>query len=247
MQSKITATHPTLLKKEPVQGSDLDPKQKVEVPEGTSYNIVWKGEEERGHTKVSLSWNGGDWYIYPPHWTDSGFDNILPVRYFSQRDNYRDANRTCFSSTCAMLVEYLKPGTLPGKYGDDLYIKRVFHYGDTTVAQTQLNALESFEVKARFVQNGSISLLKNQIDAGKPVPVGILHHGPASAPSGGGHWLLVVGYTSTGFTVHDPYGSLDHSSGTYISEDGDSRHYSYDLFKARWTVSNDSDGWAIIV
>ena len=115
MQSKITATHPTLLKKEPVQGSDLDPKQKVEVPEGTSYNIVWKGKEERGHTKVSLSWNGGDWYIYPPHWTDSGFDNILSVRYFSQRDNYRDANRTCFSSTCAMLVEYLKPGTLPRK------------------------------------------------------------------------------------------------------------------------------------
>ncbi len=159
MQSKITATHPTLLKKEPVQGSELDITQKVDVPAGTSYHIVWKGKEERGHTKVSLSWNGENWYIYTDHWTDSGFESILPVRYFSQRDNYRDASRTCFSSSCAMLLEYLKPGTLPGKYGDDIYIKRVFQYGDTTVAQTQLDALHSHGIEARFIQNGSVILL----------------------------------------------------------------------------------------
>lgn len=247
MQSKITAVHPTLLKKEPIQGSDLDPSQRVDVPVGASYNIVWKGKEERGHTEVSLAWDSGNWYIYTPHWEDSGFESVLDVRYFSQRDNYRDAHRTCFSSSCAMLLEYLKPGTLPGKYGDDFYIERVFQFGDTTEAQTQIDALASHGVEARFVQNGSISLLKNQIDAGKPVPCGILHHGPASAPSGGGHWICVVGHDSSGFFVHDPWGCINHETGVYDSRDGESRHYSYDLFKARWTVSNDSDGWAIIV
>lgn len=246
MLSTITAVRNTVLKVSTAPSTSLGPSQKIEIYEGQVLTILRKGPLDSGHMEVTLSDNGGDWYIYVPHWKESSATE-LNVRYFSQRDNFRDANRTCFSSTCAMLVEWLKPDTLPGKYGDDFYIKRVFEYGDTTEAHVQLKALQSYGIEARFVQNGSVSLLKNQIDAGKPVPVGILHHGPAHSPSGGGHWLLVVGYTSTGFTVHDPWGSLDHSSGTYISEDGDFRHYSYNLFGSRWTVANDSDGWAIIV
>ena len=230
MQSKITAVHPTLLKKEPIQGSDLDPSQRVDVPVGASYNIVWKGKEERGHTEVSLAWDSGNWYIYTPHWEDSGFESVLDVKYFSQRDNYRDAHRTCFSSSCAMLLEYMKPGTLPGKYGDDFYIERVFQFGDTTEAQTQIEALASYDVKARFIQDGSLSLLKTQIDVNKPVPVGILHHGPASAPSGGGHWWLVTGYDSNGCVCNDPWGEIDHATGTYPVNNGEGVHYSYDLF-----------------
>ncbi len=246
MLSTITALRDTVLKVSTAPSTDLDPSQKIEIYGGQVLTILRKGPLDSAHMQVSLSDNGGDWYIYVPHWTESS-STELNVRYFSQRDNFRDANRTCFSSSCAMLVEYLKPGTLPGTYGDDFYIKRVFQYGDTTEAGVQLKALQSYGIEARFVQNGSISLLKNQIDARKPTPVGILHHGPAHAPSGGGHWLLVIGYDNTGFIVHDSWGEIDHASGTYISEDGAGLHYSYDLFKARWTVANDSDGWAIIV
>ena len=95
-----------------------------------------------------------------------------------------------------MLLETLKPGTLPGDKGDDLYVRRVFEYGDTTDAYTQLKALLSYEVSAKFKQDCSVETVKEQIDAGKPVPIGILHHGPASAPAGGGHWICVVGYDS---------------------------------------------------
>jgi len=173
-------------------------------------------------------------------------DTILGVRYFSQRDNYRDSNRTCFSSSCAMMLEYLKPGTCPGDRGDDVYIKTVFGIGDTTEAWVQMNALESYGLDVKYVQNASLDTLRSQIDKGKPVPIGILHHGPSNAPSGGGHWICVIGYDDTGFIVHDPWGEIDHASGTYISTNGESLHYSNDLIGSRWTVDSTSDGWAIL-
>jgi hypothetical protein len=81
------------------------------------------------------------------------------------------------------------------------------------------------------------------------VPVGILHHGPASAPSGGGHWICVIGYDDAkrGFIVHDPWGEIDNASGTYPDTNGASKLYSYKLFDSRWTVSGTSDGWAVLV
>jgi len=179
--------------------------------------------------------------------TPSTTSDFTPVRYFSQRDNYRDASRTCFSSSCAMLVEALKPGTLNGPNGDDLYIQKVFQNGDTTEASVQLKTLAEYGIDAKFIQNGSIDLLKSQLDKGVPVPIGILHKGPADAPSGGGHWIIVIAYDDKGFIVHDPWGEIDHASGTYISTNGESRHYSYNLIGKRWTVSNPSDGCAIIV
>ncbi len=86
------------------------------------------------------------------------------------------------------------------------------------------------------------------------MPVGILHQGPSSAPRGGGHWIIVIGYqndsTAPGggyFIVHDPWGAIDNSTGQYISTNGNKLKYSYSLFDSRWTVVNDSDGWAIAV
>ena len=169
---------------------------------------------------------------------------VLDVPYFSQRDNYRDANRTCFSSSCAMMLKYLKPDAISG---DDDYIKTVFDIGDTTEAWVHQQALAKYGVEAQFIQNGDDNFLRSQIDAGKPVPVGILHHGPASAPSGGGHWLCVIGYDDKGFIVNDPWGEIDHASGTYISTNGERLHYSSFLMGSRWTVAGDSDGWAIKV
>lgn len=171
---------------------------------------------------------------------------VLDVRYFSQRDNYRDANRTCFSSSCAMLLEHLKPGSCPGDKGDDKYIETVFGIGDTTEAWVHINALKTYGVDAKYIQNGSLDTLRSQIDKGIPVPIGILHHGPSNSPSGGGHWICVIGYDDTGFIVNDPWGEIDHASGTYISTNGERLHYSNDLLASRWTVDTTSDGWAII-
>ena len=153
-----------------------------------------------------------------------------------------------------MLTEFLKPGTLPGAKGDDKYVEQVFKRGDSTDSSVQLKTLAHFGISAKFVQNGTNALLKKQIDAGKPVPVGILHHGPASAPSGGGHWLTVIGYEDDAkapgggnFIVNDPWGEITNSIGAYNSTDGKRKKYSYALFDSRWTVASNSDGWCIIV
>lgn len=168
----------------------------------------------------------------------------LNVPYFSQRDNYRDSWRTCFSSSCAMLLKHVKPDAIRG---DDDYIRRVFRNGDTTNSWVQTTTLKQYGLKARFVQNLNNEVLKAQIDRGFPVPVGILHKGTSWNPAGGGHWITVIGYDETGWIVHDPWGEIDHRSGTYISTNGEALHYSYNLLDSRWTVAGTSDGWAILV
>jgi len=168
---------------------------------------------------------------------------VLNVPYFSQRDNYRDAGRTCFSSSCAMLCKYLKPTSIKG---DDDYVKYVFSIGDSTDASVQIQTLKHFGVNARFATNLSFSTLDSLLSQGVPVPVGILHHGPSSAPSGGGHWIIVNGKEGDKYIVHDPWGEIDHATGTYLSTNGNRLKYSKNLLKARWTVEGDGSGWGIV-
>jgi hypothetical protein len=168
---------------------------------------------------------------------------VLNVPYFSQRDNYRDAARTCFSSSCAMLCKFLKPNSIKG---DDDYVREVFKRGDSTDAAVQVQTLKHFGVTSRFVTNGTFSFLDSQLSQGVPVPVGILHHGPASAPSGGGHWIIVIGKDGSDYICQDPWGEIDNASGTYPSTNGNRVKYSKNLLKARWTVEGDGSGWCIV-
>jgi uncharacterized protein YvpB len=169
--------------------------------------------------------------------------NPLPVIYMSQRDNYRDASRTCFSSSCAMMLKFLKPNSIKE---DNDYIRVVFGYGDSTASHAQLSALAHYGVNAKFITNGSRDLIKKQIDSGKPVPAGFLHHGSVKKPVGGGHYLCIIGYNSKGYWVHDPWGDCNLTSGTYDSTDGKKLHYSYKNFEPRWLVEGSKSGWCII-
>ena len=172
--------------------------------------------------------------------------NPLQVPYFSQRDSGTEhALRMCFSSSCAMLLEALRPGTLQGPNGDDIYLGRVFRYGDTTNAEAQLKALGDFGVRAQLVQNANWGSLERQIARGIPVPIGILHKGPVSAPSGGGHWITAIGHTPDAIIVHDPFGKLDLVSGAYLNNWGPRLSYSRKHLGPRWMVEGPSTGWAI--
>lgn len=202
-------------------------------------------------TPASLKAKDASWY---ETWKADGkqeeprtLSNPLQVRYFSQRDSATEhALRMCFSSSCAMLLETLKPGTLAGPNGDDTYLGRVLRYGDTTDAGSQLKALASYGVTAKFVQNGSWSDVEQQIDRGVPVPLGILHKGPASAPVGGGHWICAIGYTDDAIIVHDPFGDLDLVNGGYGVTWGARLHYSRANLGRRWMVEGPGTGWAIL-
>ena len=172
--------------------------------------------------------------------------NPLRVRYFSQLDSKtRHASRMCFSSACAMLLETIKPGTLSGPNGDDTYLGRVLKYGDTTTPRAQIKALESFGVRAEFCMDGSFAQVRELLDKGIPVPMGILHQGLVEMPTGGGHWITAIGYDSESLIVHDPFGDLDLIRGHYINNWGARLRYSYKNTGPRWMVEGEGSGWYI--
>lgn len=174
----------------------------------------------------------------------------LPVPYFSQRDSATwQGDRMCFSSTCAMAAEFLKPGCLAGGgQKDDHYLAIVQRFGDTTNSQAQVAALKSLGIQATFRRDGTIDGLIQRLSKGIPVPVGWLHHGHVSAPSGGGHWTLVIGWIpgTQQVIMHDPFGEANLVGGGYITTaigSGKGQRYSRRNWGRRWMVEGSGSGW----
>ena len=183
---------------------------------------------------------------------------LVGVPRFQQRDSAQLAqrDRTCFSSSCAMLLEAIKPGTLMGPNGDDQYLAVVQRFGDTTDASAQLRALAHYGVTARLVQNADFQLLEQQINRGIPMPCGYIHRGPVKRPTGSGHWLIVYGHTPTHVVVNDPWGETDLIGGTTLNANGMGLRFSRLNFGKRWMVEPigggayryaPGKGWAVVV
>jgi lysozyme len=254
----ILAKQDTWLKRRPLQSADLAAEEKLFVPKGSAHEwdeiSMLPGEV---HYKVKLTAQPDrDWWFFPDHFKIindpisnetapvTPKDIILNVPYYSQRDNQRDPMRTCFSSSCAMLLKYLKPNSITS---DDQYINTVFKYGDTTSPTSQLEALQDYGLAASFKQNGSWDEIDDLLERGIPVPIGILHKGPVNNPTGGGHWLVIIGRTADNKSVYvnDPFGDLDLINGTYVSTKGAKLKYSKKNLGPRWLVESPTSGWYI--
>ena len=169
---------------------------------------------------------------------------LLKVPYEYQNDNVSGTGyRECFSSSCAMLARY------HGKVkSDDAYNAVRAKFGDTTDSQAQLAALRSLGLQARFVTNAAPGLLDLELRAGRPVAVGWLHHGPYNAPTGGGHWSVVIGFDPGYWILNDPNGDADLINGGYVNHTkGAGVKYSRQRFDRRWMVDGAATGWAILV
>jgi len=259
LSKSLLAKRDTWLKRRPVDSTTLAPEEKLFVPKGSA----WQWDEIRmyageTHQRVFLEAQPDrEWWFFPDHWkiindtepkegppkTDGEIKLVVP--YFSQRDNKKDPMRTCFSSSCAMLLATLDPDAIEG---DDEYIKEVYKYGDTTEASAQLATLKHFGVDARFIQNADWGLVESQLKKGIPVPMGVLHKGPVSNPTGGGHWICCVGVTAdkTKLWVHDPFGEMNLISGGYVSTDGKYRLYPKKNLGPRFLVEGPKSGWIIL-
>jgi GH24 family phage-related lysozyme (muramidase) len=174
--------------------------------------------------------------------------NPLSVPYFYQRDSKTGhGERMCFSSSMAMAMDYLDPDAIEGD--DDWYLHEVFKFGDTVSSTAQIAAAESLGFNAVFKTDLNAEALEAQIDRGIPVPIGILHKGTISRPSGGGHWVTVIGYDETHFVVHDPFGELDLIGGGYPKAgptDGKGQCYSKKNLLKRWEIEGPGSGWGVI-
>jgi len=256
----ILAQRDTWLKRKPGQTSDLTPEQKLFVPKGSAHawtNIsIVPGEVDY---KITLEAQPNQvWWFYPTHWkiindpkvtsVDPQFKHpkklVLDVPYYSQRDNKKDPLRSCFSSACAMLLKYVKPNSITS---DDEYMVTVYKYGDTTEPSAQVTALEQHGLDVKFRQDGGWSDIDSQLAKGFPIPIGVLHHGPVSKPSGGGHWLTIIGRNedNTAYVVNDPYGEMDLINGGYQNSNGSHLLYSKKNLGPRWLVEGPGTGWYI--
>ena len=152
----------------------------------------------------------------------------------------------CFSSSMAMALDYIDPDKLDGD--DDWYLSIVLYYGDTVSSDAQIKAARSLGYDAEFHMDGTQAVLENLLDRDIPVPVGILHHGFVTSPTGGGHWITLIGHDETHFHVHDPAGELDLVNGGYPKTgptDGKFQRYTKKNLMKRWLIASDSDGWYV--
>jgi hypothetical protein len=230
----------------------LDPEA---LEEGGSLRRLWIQHQQSAHATGQAAGQAAA--------TGSRHPNRYPnplvgVPYFQQRDSVQRSqrDRSCFSSSCAMLLEALKPGTLPSVNGDDAYLAVVQRYGDTTDATAQLQALAHYGITAQLVQNADFGLIEQQIARGIPVPCGYIHRGPVERPTGSGHWLVVIGHTPTHLVVHDPWGEPDLVSGATLNAHGMGLRFSRRNFGRRWMVEAigggayrhaPGRGWAVVV
>ena len=180
----------------------------------------------------------------------SGQRLLLPVRqYYVQTDSRipGQAHRMCFSSSCAMAVKYLRPDALRGVNGDDTYLQSLRRHGDTTSAQAQIATCAESGVIARYSTAADRPLLERELRSGYPGATGFLHHGPSSAPRGGGHWILLIGYQPGAGLFNDPYGELDTINGGYVrvGAGGKGVAYSWRHWLPRWEVEGSGSGWCM--
>jgi hypothetical protein len=151
--------------------------------------------------------------------------------------------RQCQTSSIAMCLSYLG---VAGIRDDTDYLRVVQRHGDTIFQATHQAALAELGVRARFTKNCSASEVQAEIRAGLPVAMGILHHGPVGAPSGGGHWIAAYGFDASSWVVNDPYGDLDLINGRWLRVGGTAGRglrYSYRNLGPRWEANGPRTGW----
>ena len=177
---------------------------------------------------------------------------VLAVPYCCQNNSATaHGPRMCFSSSCAMAVDFLRPGRFdPGRQIDDQYLELVLGYGDSTEASAQLQAIAACGLTAEFRQDGTIADLIAQLERGIPAPVGWLHQGPVEQPAGVGHWSVAIGWDPSERSVlmHDPNGEADLVVGSYVTTaigSGKAQRYSERNWGRRWMVEGPGSGWWI--
>ena len=252
----ITSKQQTWFKKSTGSASSLSNDEKAKVYQGRTIKGCAVLEKKDGHTHLELGFGMGKWWVYDAHWDgllteigvqvyseSKGERSLRNFPYFYQQDNGPNGWRQCQSSSIAMCMRYFD---IPSIQDDVDYLKLVQKYGDTTHRKPHHLAMKDLGMQAKFTQTADADDIKEQIDQGKPVAAGILHHGTYTAPAGGGHFVVITGYGPDYWLVQDPYGKLDLVNGTWSSTgptSGKNVKYEFKNMNPRLFVSGGADGW----
>ena len=136
---------------------------------GTPHQLAAIKELEESVSKKLLE-EDSDWF---QAWKESGYDQQIHMPYFRQLDNKTGTGyRECFSSAAAMVAAFYKKVKT-----DDEYNEIRAQFGDTTSVEAQLTALRSLGLEAEFRKDGDADMIEMEVESGRPVIVGWLHHG----------------------------------------------------------------------
>ena len=251
--TNITSKQQTWFKKQPVAADTLPNDQKAKVYQGRTYPVKALLKQQDGHTQLDLG-SLGTWWVFDTHWlglvpeqkpyaVDGNLKYLRNFPYFWQQDNGSEGWRQCQTSSIAMCLKYLG---VKGIKDDVDYLHYVNKHGDTTTREAHFKALADLGVTAAFKMNLDIKDIQNQIEKGKPVAVGILHHGTVDNPSGGGHFIVISGYADSYWLVQDPFGHLDLVGGHWLEQgptSGKNQHYSFANMDPRLFVGGGASGW----
>jgi hypothetical protein len=237
----ITITQDTFAKQSTAAANTL-PSDKIHYLESASQLKAVACQAKGGaHSTVTFAEKVEgyqSWILFNGHFRVEGLpQSALSVPYFSQRDNVVEWWRTCNTSSCAMVAEYLKPGSCKGS--DDWYFAHcVTKEGDSTDHAAQTRALQRIGIKSSFHYNLDYGDLDRELDRKHPVVIGVLHKGTISSPYGG-HMIVVIGRYAEGYICHDPWG---YGFG-YTDTNGKAVKYPYRSLDGRWLADGKRSGW----
>jgi len=238
----------TIAKQSTAMAKTLAPQFKTELKPG-NYDILQWDYTANGHKKVTFSQKIAGyqtWVLWGDDVECDGEDKQvnLKVPYYSQRDNKEQWWRTCSTSSHAMVLNFIKPGSVTSD--DDYFQKQVNPYGDSTDWTIHTNAFKRYGIDSVYRQNLDFIDLEQSLEFGFPVIIGVLHHGSVAAPSGGGHIIVIVGMDKAKgvFYSNDPWGA----GFTYSDTNGNNVEYAINpTLDRRWLVDGPKTGWGRII
>jgi uncharacterized protein YvpB len=242
----MTVLKATILKKRPVDSSQLSDREKTSLSLGRVYGVAGYAVAP-DHVKVALNEEfpgfGNTGYVFPSFVQfkrgAKSFNPIPPqlelnVPYFSQRDNPRYNWSTCNVTSIAMVFYYYGRRGSGGQLEDELLQWVLTRYGEG--AQTDHTVLseliKAYGYKTSFSTTRTWAEIRAELINGRPVIV-------AGDFTASGHILVAIGYTSQGYIVNDPWGNA--LSG-YSDTEGRKLIYSYSYMNQK--CGPDGNIWA---
>lgn len=132
---------------------------------------------------------------------------LLPVPYYSQlAADADDINNDCPEACTLMCIQYdrVRKGqrTMPLLTINMLVRQRA---DKPQVLAYITDLLVGFGVDARYARPITPDVIRKELDAGRPVIALVAYKHIFQDAFTGGHYVVFVGYSDDGFTIHDPY------------------------------------------
>jgi uncharacterized protein YvpB len=246
---RVTMTQATILKRRPVNSSNLGAADRYNLPLGQTYGVLSYAPDD-DHVRVTLTENlpgfGNTGYLYPAYIKlQRGAQVIDPlpnsielnVPYLSQLNNRFRPRATCNVTSLAMAMRYWGTvGSTSGQLEDELYQWCVKNYGpESQLENTVLvKLMRAYGFSADFRTDRTWADIRTELRLGRPVVVGGFF-------TAAGHIVCIIGFNSQGYWVNDPYG--DAITG-YRNAYGGRRFYPRSYMEKMCSPEGDGHTWA---